>query len=290
MYIKTRTKTYNINEQALVMGILNTTPDSFSDGGNYNSVEKAIDHALEMEADGAHIIDVGGESTRPNHQTISETEEIERVVPIIKELKDRLSIPISIDTYKANVAEAAIQAGAEMINDIWGAKQEPKIAQIAAEYNVPIILMHNRTNKQYNSMIEDMITDLKESIEIAQTAGVKKDKIILDPGVGFGKELPDNFHVLHHLDTIADEFSYPMLLGTSSKSFISTILDITLEERDNATGATTCYGMMKGVRIFRVHDVARHVQLIHMIEAMMKGYYTWIKLYLKECNFMVIMV
>ena len=271
MYIKTRTKTYNINEQALVMGILNTTPDSFSDGGNYNSVEKAIDHALEMEADGAHIIDVGGESTRPNHQPISETEEIERVVPIIKELKDRLSIPISIDTYKANVAEAAIQAGAEMINDIWGAKQEPKIAQIAAEYNVPIILMHNRTNKQYNSMIEDMITDLKESIEIAQTAGVKKDKIILDPGVGFGKELPDNFHVLHHLDTIADAFSYPMLLGTSRKSFISTILDIPPEERDNATGATTCYGMMKGVRIFRVHDVARHVQLIHMMEAMMKG-------------------
>ena len=271
MYIKTRTKIYNLNEQALVMGILNITPDSFSDGGSYNSVEKAVDHALKMEADGAHIIDVGGESTRPNHQPVSEAEEIERVVPIIKALKDRLSIPISIDTYKANVAEAAIEAGAEMINDVWGAKQEPKIAHIAAEYNVPIILMHNRTNKQYNSMIDDMIEDLKESVSIAQEAGVKEEQIILDPGVGFGKELPDNFHVLRHLEMIADAFSYPLLLGTSRKSFISTILDIPPEERDNATGATTCYGMVKGARIFRVHDVARHVQLIRMMEAMMKG-------------------
>ena len=271
MYIKTKTTTYDLNEQALVMGILNTTPDSFSDGGNYTSIEKAINHALQMERDGAHIIDVGGESTRPNHQPVSEAEEIERVVPIIKELKNHLTIPISIDTYKANVAEAAIQAGAEMINDIWGAKQESKIATVAAEYNVPIILMHNRTNKQYNSMIDEMITDLQASVEIAQAAGVREEQIILDPGVGFGKELPDNFHVLHHLDTIINVFSYPMLLGTSRKSFINTILDVPPEERDNATGATTCYGMIKGARIFRVHDVKRHVQLIHMMEAMMKG-------------------
>lgn len=271
MYIKTGTKTYNLNEQALVMGVLNTTPDSFSDGGSYTSLEKAVAHAQQMEADGAHIIDVGGESTRPDHQPVSEIEEIERVVPIIKELKECLSIPISIDTYKANVAEAAIQAGAEIINDIWGAKQEPKIAHIAAEYHVPIILMHNRTNKQYTSMIDDMITDLKESVAIVQAAGVKEEQIILDPGVGFGKELPDNFHVLHHLDMITDAFPYPMLLGTSRKSFINTILDIQPEERDNATGATTCYGMTKGARIFRVHDVKRHVELIHMMEAMMKG-------------------
>lgn len=271
MYVKTKKKTYNLNEQTLIMGILNTTPDSFSDGGKYTSIEKAVNHALEMEEKGAHIIDIGGESTRPNHHPVTEREEIERVVPIIRTLKDHLSIPISIDTYKANTAKAAIEAGADIINDVWGAKKEPQITKVAADYNVPIILMHNRTNKQYSSMIEEIIADLKESISIAQSSGVTNEQIILDPGVGFGKELPDNFHVLRHLDAIVEAFPYPVLLGTSRKSFIQTVLDIPAEKRDNATGATTCYGMMKGAKIFRVHDVERHVQLVHMMDAMMKG-------------------
>jgi len=271
MYIKTKTRTYNVKEQTLVMGILNITPDSFSDGGNYTSIDKAIEHALEMEEQGAHIIDVGGESTRPDHNPVSDEEEIGRVVPVIKSLKKRLSIPISIDTYKASTAEAAIVAGAEIINDIWGAKYDPNIAKVAASYDVPIILMHNRKNTEYDNIIEEMIMDLQESIDIARRNGVKEEQIILDPGIGFGKELRDNFHVLHHLDQISQAFPYPILLATSRKSFISTILDIPADERDNATGATTCVGMMKGAHMVRVHDVPRHVELVKMMEAMLKG-------------------
>lgn len=271
MYLKTETKSYNLQEQTLVMGILNLTPDSFSDGGSYTSVNKAVDHALEMENAGAHIIDVGGESTRPDHAPVSEKEEIARVVPIIEALKERLSIPISIDTYKAKTAEAAIRAGAEIINDVWGAKKEPQIAEVAAKYDVPIILMHNRTNKQYDDIIADMIVDIEESIAIAKQAGVKEEHIILDPGIGFAKELPDNFYVLRHLDQLTQAFPYPFLLGTSRKSFIQTVLDIPAEKRDNATGATTCMGMVKGVHIVRVHDVPRHVELVTMMEAMLKG-------------------
>lgn len=271
MYLKTKTKTYNLLEQTLVMGILNATPDSFSDGGNYTEIDKAVEYALAMERAGAHIIDVGGESTRPNHEQVPESEEIARVVPIIEALRDELSIPISIDTYKASTAEAAIMAGAELINDVWGAKRDPHIAKVAAAHNVPIILMHNRTNMQYDSIMDDMIADLAESVAIVRDAGVKEEQIILDPGIGFAKELPDNFHVLNHLDKITTAFPYPVLLGTSRKSFISSVLDIPAEERDNATGATTCLGMTKGAKIFRVHDVKRHVELVKMMEAMLRG-------------------
>ncbi len=271
MYLKTKTKTYNLKEQTLVMGILNLTPDSFSDGGAYTSIDKAVEHALEMEKAGAHIIDVGGESTRPDHAPVSEEEEIARVVPIIKALSERLSIPISIDTYKERTAEAAIVAGAEIINDVWGAKKEPKIAEVAAKYEVPIILMHNRTNKQYDDLMAEMIVDLKESIAIAQHAGVRDEQIILDPGIGFAKELEDNFYVLGHLEQLTERLPYPFLLGTSRKSFIQTVLDISAADRDNATGATTCLGMMKGVHIVRVHDVPRHVELVTMMEAMLRS-------------------
>lgn len=271
MYVKTKSKTYNLRDQTLVMGILNRTPDSFSDGGSYESIDKAIEHAVAMEQAGAHIIDIGGESTRPDHAPVSVAEEIDRVVPLIEALQAHLSIPISIDTYKGETAEAAITAGAEMINDIWGAKKDPTIAEVAAKYDVPIILMHNRTNKVYDSMIHDMITDLQESIDIAHQAGVKDEQIILDPGIGFAKELTDNFYVLRHLEKISGAFPYPLLLATSRKSFIGTVLDVPPEQRDNATGATTCLGMMKGAQILRVHDVERHVELIKMMEAMLKG-------------------
>src|SRR5699024_1499519 len=176
MYVKTKSKMYNLQEQTLVMGILNRTPDSFSDGGRYSSVEKAVEHAKQMEEAGAHIIDIGGESTRPNHKPVTEEEEISRVVPIIEALKKSLSIPISIDTYKAGTAAKAIEAGAEIINDIWGAKQDPKMAEVAAKYDVPIVLMHNRESTQYDSIINDMIVELQESIDIVRKAGVKNEQ------------------------------------------------------------------------------------------------------------------
>lgn len=212
MYLRTKTKTYNLKKQTLVMGILNLTPDSFSDGGAYASIDKAVEHALEMEKAGAHIIDVGGESTRPDHAPVSEEEEIARVASVIEALSERLTIPISIDTYKAKTAEAAIVAGAEIINDVWGAKKEPNIAEVAAKYDVPIILMHNRTNKQYDDLITDMIVDLEESIEIAQRAGVREEQIILDPGIGFAKELEDNFYVLGHLEQLTKRLPYPFFI------------------------------------------------------------------------------
>lgn len=271
MYLKTKSKTYDLRQQTLIMGILNTTPDSFSDGGSYTSMDKAIEHAVAMERAGAHVIDVGGESTRPDHEPVTETEEIARVVPVIKAIKEHISIPISIDTYKANTAMMALEAGAEMINDIWGAKKDPKMAEVAATYQVPIVLMHNRKNKQYESIIDDMIDDLQESIHIVQQAGVREEHIILDPGIGFGKELPDNFYVLQQLNRIVQAFPYPLLLGASRKSFMNTVLDIPAEERDNATGATTCFGMVQGAHIFRVHDVKRHVELVKMMDAMLKG-------------------
>lgn len=271
MHLKTKTKTLPLSDRTHVMGILNITPDSFSDGGKYTDVEQAVERALQMEAEGAHIIDVGGESTRPDHEPITEKEEIERVVPIIEALHECLSIPISIDTYKAKTAAMAIEAGADIINDIWGAKYDPEMAHVAATYEVPIILMHNRTNKTYKSLIDDMISDLDTSVSIVKQAGVRDEQIVLDPGIGFGKHLDDNFIVMKHLDRLTEYFPYPFLLGASRKSFITKVLKLEADERDNATGATTCLGIAKGVRIVRVHDVRRTVELSKMMDVMLKG-------------------
>lgn len=271
MDVKTKTARLELSERTHVMGILNITPDSFSDGGRYYHIEQAVERALQMEKEGADIIDVGGESARPDHSPVSIDEEIERVVPIIKALKKELSVPISIDTYKSETAEAAVQAGAEMINDIWGAKHDPTIARIAATYEVPIVLMHNRHEKTYDSIIDDMIVDLEESVAIAKQQGVPENQIILDPGIGFGKQLDDNYTVMQHLERFTNYFPYPLLLGTSRKSFINQVLSVPPTERDNATGATTCLGITKGVHIVRVHDVRRNVELCKMMDAMTKG-------------------
>ncbi len=249
------------------MGILNVTPDSFSDGGSYESKEKAIQQAIKMEEDGADIIDIGGESTRPNHQPVSLEEEIDRVIPIIKAIREYTNLPISIDTYKAETAKQAIEAGADIINDIWGAKREPEIARVAAQYNVPIILMHNRNNKNYTDLIHDMKIDLKESIDIALDAGVQEDKIVLDPGVGFAKTAEDNLIVMNQLEQFV-RMGYPVLLATSRKRFIGGVLDLPAEERDIGTGATTCLGITKGVQMVRVHNVKVNVELAKMMDAM----------------------
>ncbi|GGA71054.1 dihydropteroate synthase [Ornithinibacillus halotolerans] len=269
MILKTTSKTYDLSKRTYIMGILNVTPDSFSDGGSYTTIEKAVEQAVKMERLGADIIDIGGESTRPDHAPISVEEELERVLPIIKAVKDAISIPISIDTYKAETARQAIEAGAEIINDVWGAKKEPEIASIAARYNVPIILMHNRTNENYTSLLDDMKCDLEESIEIALRAGVPVENIILDPGIGFAKNAKDNLVVMNNLDKLTN-MGYPLLLATSRKRFIGEVLNVPPKERDNGTAATTCLGISKGANIVRVHNVKLHVEVAKMMDAMLR--------------------
>ncbi|MFL0506343.1 dihydropteroate synthase [Ureibacillus sp. 179-F W5.1 NHS] len=255
-------------KETVVMGILNVTPDSFSDGGKYNSIEAAVQHAKEMVTNGAKIIDVGGESTRPGYTRISDEEEIERVVPIIKALLKEVPAIISIDTYKSAVARAAIEAGAHIINDIWGAKADPKMAKVAAELHVPIILMHNRKEEQYNDYFEDYLNDLKESIAITKNAGVPDEHIILDPGIGFVKNLQQSIETMQRLDELV-ELGYPVLLATSRKRMIGTILNLPLEERVEGTAATCAYGVMKGCHIVRVHDVKEVARTVKMIDALM---------------------
>jgi dihydropteroate synthase len=272
MILKTKTKTYHLLERTYIMGILNVTPDSFSDGGKYTSLEKALSHAVNMEKDGADIIDIGGESTRPGHTPLSTEEEIERVVPVIQAVREKISIPISVDTYKAETARAALEAGADMINDIWGAKKDPEIANVAAEYDVPIILMHNRKEEEahYSNIIDDMKRDLEESIDIALTAGVRKENIILDPGLGFAKSMEEHLYVMNHLEEF-HTLGYPILLATSRKRFIGHVLDLPPDERDIGTGATTCLGITKGIQMMRVHNVKLNVELARMMDAMLRA-------------------
>ncbi|XDY98620.1 dihydropteroate synthase [Bacillus manliponensis] len=258
----------DLNEKTYIMGILNATPDSFSDGGNYNEVEAAIRHAVEMVKEGARIIDIGGESTRPGFAKVSEEEELKRVVPIIEAVSNEVNVPISIDTYKAEVAKRAIEAGAHIINDVWGAKAEPKIAEVAAHYDVPIILMHNRDNMNYRNLMSDMIFDLYESVRIAKNAGVRDENIILDPGIGFAKTMDQNLEVMRNLEQL-HVLGYPILLGTSRKSFIGHVLDLPVDERVEGTGATVCLGIQKGCSIVRVHDVKEMNRMIKMMDAML---------------------
>ena len=246
--------TLDYTKETFIMGILNVTPDSFSDGGNYTSIEAAVQQAKKMVAEGAKIIDVGGESTRPGHDVISEEEEIARVVPVIEALVKEVKAIISIDTYKANVAEAAIKAGAHMINDVWGAKADARMASVAAQYNVPIILMHNRDNTEYKYFWLEVHKELQESLAIARAAGVPDDHIILDPGIGFGKTTAQNIKMMQHLpDLVA--MGYPVLLATSRKSMIGNVLDLPTAERLEGTMATVVYGIDKGCHMMRLHDI-----------------------------------
>lgn len=256
MKLKIKDRELILGEKTLVMGILNITPDSFSDGGKYNDVETALKQAKKLIEEGADIIDVGGESTRPGHIQISSEEEITRVVPIIKEIKKELNPIISIDTYKYDVAEAAINAGADIINDIWGLQYDRgEMAQVVKKYDVPLIAMHNQNEEIYK---EDIILSLKKffekTYEIADRYDVDKNKIILDPGLGFGKNVEQNMEVLSRLDEISK--IAPVLLGASKKRFIGKLLnDLPFDERVEGTVATTVIGIQKGVDIVRVHNV-----------------------------------
>jgi len=258
-----------IGARTLVMGILNVTPDSFSDGGKYNSEERAVLQAIKLVQDGADLIDIGGESTRPGAEPVSLEEELERVVPAVEAIRRELDVPISVDTYKARVAYEAIKAGADIINDIWRAIGDPEMPRVAAELDVPIILMHNRNNKNYQDLLGDIFADLNESIRLVQEAGVRAENIWLDPGIGFAKTLEDNLFTMAHLeDFVATGF--PVLLGTSRKTFIGQTLDLPVDQRLEGTLATVCYGVQKGCQIVRVHDVKETVRVCRMIDEMKK--------------------
>lgn len=259
---------FDTKHHTYIMGILNATPDSFSDGGNYNHVDKALFRVETMIKEGMDLLDIGGESTRPGYRMISEEEEIERVVPVIEAVKGRFDVPVSLDTYKAKVAKVGIEAGADMINDIWGLLYDADMADVIAKANVACCLMHNKEEANYHDFMEDVKSDLYRSIDLAEKAGIGKHKIMLDPGVGFGKTYEQNLEVIHRIGELKT-LGYPVLLGTSRKSVIGLTLDLPVEERLNGTLATSAYGIMQGCSFLRVHDIKEHRQLITMMEAIM---------------------
>ncbi len=244
-----------LGSRTLIMGILNATPDSFSDGGKYMDVDAAVRHARDMAEQGADILDIGGESTRPGFEAVDAQEEIRRVVPIIAAVREALpGMPLSIDTYKAATARQALEAGAHIINDIWGLKGDPDMASVAAEYGCPVIISHNRTDSSYNDLVPDVIADLKSSIGRAEEAGINADAIWLDPGIGFAKTYNDNLEMMGRLHELV-ELGYPVLLGTSRKRFIRQALDLPVDEVVLGTAATVAIGIAQGCQIVRVHDV-----------------------------------
>ena len=259
---------FDTKNETYIMGILNVTPDSFSDGGKFNHMDAALAHADQMIRDGADIIDIGGESTRPGHTVISDEEEIARVTPVIEAVKSHFDVPVSIDTYKGNVAEAALQAGADLVNDIWGFKFDYKTAEVTARYHAACCLMHNRNEAIYQNFLEDMVADMKECVAIAHKAGFPDDKIMLDPGVGFGKTYEQNLEAINHVDVL-QELGLPILLGTSRKSVIGNTLDLPVDQRVEGTLATTVIGMLRGCSFVRVHDIKENHRIIQMTKAIL---------------------
>ncbi len=253
-----------------IMGILNVTPDSFSDGGSWNSPDAALRRVEEMAAEGAHVIDIGGESTRPGYTAVSEQEEIQRTAPVIEAVKARFDIPISLDTCKAKVARAGIAAGADMINDIWGLRSDGEMAGVIARSGVPCCLMHNRKNAAYRDFMRELKEDLAGSLQIALQAGIEKKRIILDPGVGFAKSYEQNLEAVGRLEEL-HELGCPLLLGCSRKSVIGLALNADLDERLEGTLATTVIGVMKGCMFVRVHDIKANARAVRMTEAILRG-------------------
>lgn len=260
------THEFDVEKNTYIMGILNVTPDSFSDGGKYHGLDAALKRAEQMQSEGAAILDVGGESTRPGFTPVSEAEEMERVLPVVEAIKQRLDIPVSVDTYKSAVAEAAIKAGADLINDIWGLKADAHMAEVIAKSDVACCLMHNRSNMNYSHFVEDVMDDLRECLVIAERAGISSDKIILDPGVGFAKDYEQNMEMLRNLGKIKT-LGYPVLLGASRKSVIGLTLNLPSEERLEGTLVTTVTAVQQGCGFVRVHDVKENYRAIQMAQA-----------------------
>ena len=283
--LKIGNKIFNLDKRTIVMGILNVTPDSFSDGGKFLSVENAVKQALKMEKEGADIIDIGGESSRPGSNSISINEEMKHVIPVLKELVKKINIPISIDTYKSEIAQKALDLGASMINDITALKGDKLLINVIADYNVPICLMHmkgNPRNMQVNPIYYDIMIEifefLKERSEFAMFCDVKKEKIIIDPGLGFGKRtgrgVEDNCVILNRLSELK-KLGYPILIGPSRKTFIGNICgdDIPLPVTDRLEGslAAACIGVANGASIVRVHDVKETRRCVDLIDCILKG-------------------
>ncbi len=260
---------FDTDRHTYIMGILNVTPDSFSDGGRYQTMDDALSHAEKMIKDGADILDVGGESTRPGHTQITEDEEISRTAPVIEKLKQEFDIPVSIDTYKSSVAEAALLAGADLVNDIWGLKYDSRMAPLIARHGAACCLMHNRSEAVYQDFISDFMEDMRYCIRLARDASIADDKIILDPGVGFGKTYEMNLEIIREVGRM-QELGFPVLLGTSRKSVIGLTLDLPAGQREEGTLATTVYGMLNGCSFVRVHDVAANQRAIRMTEAVLQ--------------------
>lgn len=267
--MKIGTKNFDTKNHCYIMGILNVTPDSFSDGGKFDSLDAALFHAEEMVNQGADILDVGGESTRPGHIQITEDEEIARVTPVIEQLKKRFDVPVSIDTYKSRVAEAALQSGADLVNDIWGLKYDENMAEVIARHQAACCLMQNREQIDYTDYVEDVLDDLRESVQIAKAADIPDDRIMLDPGVGFGKTYEMNLEIIRVVGRLK-ELGYPVLLGTSRKSVIGLTLDLPADQREEGTLVTTVLGVEQGCSFVRVHDVETNARAIRMAEAIFR--------------------
>ena len=263
-------KNFNTDGRPYVMGILNLTPDSFSDGGSYEDTDKALYAVESMMKDGADIIDVGGESTRPGYTKISAGEEIARTCFVIEAIKERFEIPVSLDTYKAEVAEAGILAGADMINDIWGLKYDDRMAGIVAKHDKAVCLMHNRENAVYKDLVPDVINDILESVSIAEAHGIKREKMMIDPGIGFAKTSEECLKVISRLEELKD-IGLPVLLGVSRKSCIGNTLNLPVDEREEGTMALSVMGLMKGATFFRVHDVKKNRRALDMAWAVMNA-------------------
>lgn len=261
---------FDLKKNTYIMGILNVTPDSFSDGGEYKDVDSALRHALKMSDEGADIIDIGGESTRPGSAPVSAEEEMERIIPVIEAIRKESDIPISIDTYKAETAKEAVKHGANLINDIWGLRYDDgEMAKVIAGYRVPCVLMHNRQDTVYWALLKDMRADLKESLAIAEASGINAGKIILDPGIGFGKTYEHNLTVLNNLEYF-NELGYPLLLGCSRKSVIGNALELPVNERLEGTLVTTILAAQAHYAFVRVHDVKENKRALDMYRSIVK--------------------
>lgn len=264
-------KQLELKDRTLIMGILNGTPDSFSDGGRYNTSDTAVAHAKLMIEQGADILDVGVESTRPGHTQISVAEELERMKEVLLPVLECSTVPVSVDTYRAETADFALSQGAHILNDIWGLKYDKDMAAVAAKYDVPVIIMHNQNSTDYDDIIDDMKAFFFSSVDLALKEGVKPQNIWLDPGIGFGKDYAQNVEVIQRLGEIT-VYEYPVLLAPSRKRFIGTILnDIPVDQRDEGTVATCITGMIQGVDMVRVHNVEMHKRAIIVADVLLRG-------------------
>lgn len=262
--MKIRDKFFDLKNEAYIMGILNVTPDSFSDGGTHNTVDEALKHTERMIKEGASIIDIGGESTRPGYTPVSSDEELHRILPVIEKIRANFDVVISIDTFKSKTYIEAVKAGADILNDIWGLKADENMAKAVKDTDTHVIIMHNKDNNEYENLMDDLIKETMQSVDIAIKAGISKDKIILDPGIGFALSYEKDLTVINQLEKFV-EIGYPVLLGTSRKRVIKTATGIEVpSERGVATAATTAIGVMKGASIFRVHDVKENYEAMKM--------------------------